>query len=130
LVKNDDDSFLRLSTRGILSQLPRHVSERSQGESLSQHYNGLGGREREMFQTSQETRSFSSAPTSKGSCPKTCSSQGQTTSRSQPLSKFPSQAKIQSSSQPVLKKRKMTVSTAVNSQMKTIDKFFGGFDTP
>jgi len=119
LVKNDDDSFLRLSTRGILSQ------QRSQGESLSQHYNGLGGREREMFLTSQETRSFSSAPTLK-----TCSSQGQTTSRSQPLSKFPSQAKIQSSSQPVLKKRKMTVSTAVNSQMKTIDKFFGGFDTP
>ena len=27
LVKNDDDSFLRLSTRGILSQVPRHVSE-------------------------------------------------------------------------------------------------------
>jgi len=130
-VKDDDGSFLPLSTRGILSQLPRHVSEqRSQGESLSQHYNGLGGREREMFQTSQETRSFSSAPTSKGSCPKTWSSQGQTTSRSQPLSKFPSQAKIQSSSQPVLKKRKMTGSTAVNSQMKTIDKFFGGFDTP
>ena len=27
LVKNDDDSFLRLSSRGILSQPPRHVSE-------------------------------------------------------------------------------------------------------
>ena len=96
-------------------------------ESLTQHYDGLGGRERQLFQTFSG-KSISSSKTF----------QGRTISTSQPfpaklnsktLTKFPSQPAIQFPSQPATKKRKMTASKNTN-QMKTIDKFFGGFDTP
>jgi len=129
--KIEDDSFPQLSSRGILPQLPKDLPERLKGGSLTQHYDGLGGRERQLFQpfTGQpisSLQSFKEKPTS--------SSQqafiGKTGSISQPLTKFPSQPTIQSSSQPVTKKRKMPAANTKCSQMKTMDKFFGGFDTP
>jgi len=113
----EDDSFPQLSSRGILPQQPQNQSERLKGGSLTQHYDGLGGRERQLFQPFTRDPNSSSQPF-KGK------------SFSQPLTKFASQPKIQSSSQPVAKKRKMPASKTSNSQMKTMDKFFGGFDTP
>lgn len=115
--KIEDDSFPQLSSRGILPQQSQNQSERLKGGSLTQHYDGLGGRERQLFQTFTRGPISSSQPF-KGK------------PFSQPLTKFPSQPQIQSSSQPVAKKRKMPASKPPNNQMKTMDKFFGGFDTP
>jgi len=123
-------SFPQLSSRGILPQLPKDLPERLKGGSLTQHYNGLGGRERQLFQpftgnSFSSLHSFTRKPTS-SSQPFT----GKHISISQPLTKFPSQPTTQSSSQPVTKKRKMPAANTKCSQMKTMDKFFGGFDTP
>jgi len=127
----EDDSFPQLSSRGILPQLPKDLPERLKGGSLTQHYNGLGGRERQLFQPFtgnpfSSLHSFTRKPTSSSQQPFT----GKPISISQPLTKFPSQPTIQSSSQPVTKKRKMPAANTKCSQMKTMDKFFGGFDTP
>jgi len=126
----EHDSFPQLSSRGILPQLPKDLPERLKGGSLTQHYDGLGGRERQLFQpftgnSISSLHSFTGKPTS-SSQPFT----GKPISISQPLTKFPSQPTIQSSSQPVTKKRKMPAANTKCSQMKTMDKFFGGFDTP
>jgi len=93
------DDTLPLATCGILGarkpldQL-QNLANRSKSNSLTQHYDGLGGRSK-----------FDSFPQ-----PKLCSSQ------------------------PILaKKRKpstMPVSQVHSKQMKTLDKFFGDFDTP
>merc|ERR1719376_639870 len=66
----EDDSFPQLSSRGIFPQLPKDLPERLKGGSLTQHYDGLGGRERQLFQP------FTGKPFS----------------ISQPLTKFPSQS--------------------------------------
>merc|ERR1712192_162838 len=119
------------SSRGFLPQLPKDLPERLKGGSRTQHYDGLGGRERQLFQpfTAQpisSLQSFKEKPTSSSQQAFT----GKPVSISQPLTKFPSQPTIQSSSQPVTNKRKMPAANTKCSQMKTMDKFFGGFDTP